>query len=143
VGRKLVTSGKDTGATAVRLSGQSKGQCSIQVRSSSFCPMTSTILAFLRLGVSGIFLVLLMREKNPPFYLVSNSARKYHPLSEVRLLFNASCSRQSAETSRTHARQLPCHITHIFECVLIDQVQHRITATSQRTQDNITLQDDN
>jgi hypothetical protein len=62
-GLKLMTSSKDTGAAAIRLSGQSKGQCSLQVPSSSFCPMTFTILTFLMLGVSGVFLVLLMREK--------------------------------------------------------------------------------
>ena len=79
-GLKLVTSGKDTGAAALSLSGQSKGQCNLLVRSSSFCPMTSTILTFLRLGVSGIIIILLIREKNPPFYLASKRARKYLPL---------------------------------------------------------------
>jgi len=142
-GLKLVTSGKVTGAASVRLSEQSKGQCNLQVQSSSFFPKTSTILTFLWLGVSGIFLLLLIRGKKIP-----PSIWRLRELENIYLClklgyWSTRPVKDKVPKFPGHASQLLCHIAHIFECVLIYQLQHRITATSQRTQDSIALQDDN
>jgi len=68
-GLKLVTGGKDAGTAAVRLSEHSKGQCNLQVQSSSFCPKTSTILSDIPEGWGVLHLPRTVnKRKNPPFY---------------------------------------------------------------------------